>query len=130
MCQEIQMLHEQSTERWLGICEHGTIHWRWDSLASHLRREQFDALLGLLERPDAAGLCGVQFRPQPDGSTELWIDRVGVRLEPEDLVAFGELFRIGEVLLRGLIGIGLYKTDQPEVEPPLAWAQIGRSALA
>ena len=102
MCDRIKVLANCDRYRWVGICEHGTIHLSWDHVMlffypCDLQKLAFVLDTAVIEQNHTAQQRRLYYQQthqasaEQDGYFDLWIDKYAIRLMPVDYLLFGSL---------------------------------------
>jgi len=99
MCNDIQFLAHLDNIRWIGICEHGTIHLYWDHVVLFLSPNELYKLGWSLDRNTVLQDAVMRQRPwwveessQHQGVFTLWIaNRYAIVFHTADFTLFGSM---------------------------------------
>ncbi len=89
MCQHLTILAEYSSCRYVGQCEHGTVHLRWDHLTIHLQFNDFLLLYQVIQREAAQ-------KSPSSGKMRLGIGSLIVELQAHDYQPLIDLMQQAE----------------------------------
>ncbi|MEM7335263.1 MAG: hypothetical protein AAF490_24510 [Chloroflexota bacterium] len=99
MCNHMQYLAKVDEYRWVGVCEHGTVHLTWDNMViflgvSELRELGFELDVAIVEDNDFSKQIKILDEErfiQSEGFFDIWIGGYAVRLKPVDYLIFGSM---------------------------------------
>jgi hypothetical protein len=94
MCQQLTILAECSSWRYVGQCEHGTVHLRWDHLTIHLQFNDFLNLYQIIKREAEA-------KSASKGKMRLGIGSLIIELQADDYQPLIELMQRAQSQLEG-----------------------------
>lgn len=104
MCEQLTILAKSSDYRYIGLCEHGTIHLFWHHSTLYLSVEEFERFVQFVSRGINAGRarrCEGRYHLALTANRyyQLWIGNAGLLLSAVDWLIFVDL---GQVALRQL----------------------------
>jgi hypothetical protein len=105
MCQYLNLLTKLEAHRYVGQCEHGTLHLAWDHVTMHLSRADFLRLADILQTlPSDEELFIAKAPPfslscDAHGGMYLWIGRTGLYLSLYDFLILSEMIYLSARIL-------------------------------
>ncbi|HEY4034375.1 MAG TPA: hypothetical protein VGL94_10470 [Ktedonobacteraceae bacterium] len=105
MCQYLNLLTKLEAHRYVGQCEHGTLHLAWDHVTMHLSRADFLRLADILqtlpsdEESFIAKAASFSLSCDSHGGMYLWIGRTGLYLSLYDFLILSEMIYLSARLL-------------------------------